>query len=35
MKNDKNTPLILGLFGILPVVWQGLLIAPAAHGGLP
>lgn len=35
MKNDKNTPLILCLFGILPVVWLGLLIAPAAHGGLP
>ena len=26
---------ILCLFGILPVVWLGLLIAPAAHGGLP
>ena len=35
MKNDKNTSLILCLFGILPVVWLGLLIAPAAHGGLP
>lgn len=35
MKNDKNTPLILCLFGIFPVVWLGLLIAPAAHGGLP
>ena len=35
MKNDKNAPLILCLFGILPVVWLGLLIAPAAHGGLP
>lgn len=30
-----NSPLILCLFGILPVVWLGLLIAPAAHGGLP
>lgn len=30
-----NNPLILCLFGILPVVWLGLLIAPAAHGGLP
>lgn len=35
MKNDNNTFLILCLFGILPVVWLGLLIAPAAHGGLP
>lgn len=30
-----NNPLILCLFGIFPVVWLGLLIAPAAHGGLP
>ena len=29
-----NNPLILCLFGILPVVWLGLLIAPAARGGL-
>ena len=28
-----NNPLVLCLFGILPVVWLGLLIAPAAHGG--
>ena len=35
MKNDKSTFLILCLFGIFPVVWLGLLIAPAAHGGLP
>ena len=34
MKRENN-PLILCLFGILPVVWLGLLIAPAAHGGLP
>ena len=34
MKRENN-PLILCLFGILPVVWQGLLIAPAVHGGLP
>ena len=34
MKKENN-PLILCLFGILPVVWLGLLIAPAAHGGLP
>ncbi len=31
----ENSPLVLCLFGILPVVWLGLLIAPAAHGGLP
>ena len=30
-----NNPLVLCLFGILPVVWLGLLIAPATHGGLP
>ena len=30
-----NSPLVLCLFGILPVVWLGLLIAPAAGGGLP
>ena len=30
-----NNPLVLCLFGIFPVVWLGLLIAPAAHGGLP
>ena len=35
MKNDKNNFLVLCLFGILPVVWLGLLIAPAVHGGLP
>lgn len=29
-----NSPLVLCLFGILPVVWLGLLIAPAAHRGL-
>ena len=34
MKRENN-PIILCLFGILPVVWLGLLIAPAAHGGLP
>ena len=34
MKKENN-PLILCLFGILPVVWLGLLLAPAAHGGLP
>ena len=35
MKNGKQTPIALCLFGILPVVWLGLLLAPAAHGGLP
>ena len=30
-----NSTLVLCLFGILPVVWLGLLIAPAAHGSLP
>ena len=30
-----NSTLVLCLFGILPVVWLGLLIAPAAHGDLP
>ena len=34
MKKENN-PIILCLFGILPVVWLGLLIAPTAHGGLP
>ena len=34
MKKENN-PLILCLFGNFPVVWLGLLIAPAAHGGLP
>ena len=34
MKKENNH-LILCLFGIIPVVWLGLLIAPAVHGGLP
>lgn len=34
MKNGRQSPLVLCLFGILPVVWLGLLIAPAAHGEL-
>lgn len=34
MKRGNNS-LVLCLFGILPVVWLGLLIAPAACGGLP
>lgn len=36
MKQDnRKTQLILCLLGILPVVWLGLLIAPAVSGGLP
>lgn len=36
MKQDNSrTHLILCLFGIFPVVWLGLLIAPAVSGGLP
>lgn len=34
MKKENNH-FVLCLFGILPVVWLGLLFAPAAHGGLP
>ena len=34
MKHGSNT-LVLCLFGILPVVWLGFLIAPASSGGLP
>lgn len=34
MRHGNNTR-ILCLIGILPVVWLGLLIAPAASGGLP
>lgn len=30
-----NNPFVLCLFGIFPVIWLGLLIAPAAGGGLP
>lgn len=30
-----NNPLVLCLFGMLPVIWLGLLIAPIAGGGLP
>ncbi len=36
MKQDnRQTQLFLYLFGILPVAWLGLLIAPAVSGGLP
>lgn len=34
-QGNRRTNLILCLFGILPVVWLGLLIAPAVSGGLP
>ena len=33
MKQDKRAVRILCLLGIVPVVWLGLLIAPAASGG--
>ena len=36
MKQDnRRTQLILCLFGMFPVVWLGLLMAPAVSGGLP
>jgi type IV secretion system protein VirD4 len=35
MRQDKRAALILCLCGVLPVVWLGLAIAPAASGGLP
>ena len=36
MKQDnQQAQLILCLFGIIPVIWLGLLIAPAVSGGLP
>lgn len=35
MGQDKNARIILCLFGILPVVWLGLILAPAVSGGLP
>ena len=34
MKRENN-PLLFCLLGIIPVVWLGLLIAPAVSGGLP
>ena len=33
--NDRQTSIILAVFGILPLVWLGLLIAPSVKGGLP
>jgi len=37
VRQDKlsKTNLILYAFGILPVIWLGVLIAPGLHGGLP
>lgn len=36
MKQDnRQAQLIFCLFGIIPVIWLGLLIAPAVSGGLP
>lgn len=35
MRQGKRAYLILCLFGVLPVVWLGLAMAPAASGGLP
>ena len=33
--NDRQTSIILAVFGILTIVWLGLLIAPSVKGGLP
>lgn len=33
--DDRRARVILCLFGIVPVIWLGLLIAPALNGGLP
>ena len=36
MRPDKKTALLVPcVLGIIPVVWLGLLIAPAVSGGLP
>ena len=35
MKQDKQSMRVLCLLGMLPVAWLGLLMAPAASGGLP
>lgn len=32
--NSKQEVIILSLLGIIPVIWIGLYIAPAIHGGL-
>ncbi len=34
-RDNRKASLALALFGILPAVWLGLLLAPAASGGLP
>lgn len=34
-RDNRQAALLFGLFGIFPVIWLGLLIAPAASGGLP
>ena len=34
-QDNRRTRLVLCLFGVLPVVWLGLLLAPAVSGGLP
>jgi len=34
-KDDKKTKLLLVLFGIIPAIWLGLIIAPFVQGGLP
>lgn len=33
--NDSNTLLLLGVLGMLPVIWFGLLLAPYVSEGLP
>ncbi len=34
-QDNRKAALVFGLFGIFPVIWLGLLIAPAVSGGLP
>ncbi len=34
-QDNRQAALVFGLFGIFPVIWLGLLIAPAVSGGLP
>ena len=36
MKNDESRTIrILCIFGLIPVIWLALLVAPAVSGGLP
>jgi type IV secretion system protein VirD4 len=35
MKQDKQSVYILCLFGLILVIWLGLLMAPAASKGIP